>query len=73
LLGSGHGAGDHGCSGAVGGGEGDFDEVDGALGDVGVKAVDAHLYIFGLVVADADDVVALGNVVGDPLDSDVIP
>ena len=72
LLGSRHAAGHHGCGGAVGGGEGHFDEVAAALGDVGVKAVNAHLYIFGFVVAGADDIVAAGNVVGDPLDGDVV-
>ena len=72
LLGSGHAGGDYGCGGAVGGAEGDFDEVAGALGDVGVDAVDAHLHVFGLVVASADDLVSAGDVVGDPLDGEVV-
>ncbi len=72
LLRSGHSAGDDGCGGAVGSAESDFDEVAGALGDVGVEVVDAHLDVFGLVVAGADDLIAAGDVVGDPLDSEVV-
>src|SRR5215469_9701569 len=37
-----------------------------------MEAVNAHPYVFGLVVSSADDLIAAGDVVGDPLDGEVV-